>query len=145
MSCVVGLACRQLGANHVMLTDLDKAQDLLRANIALNQAPNESEHVIAHRLFWGDQTQAQALNPPVDLIVATDVIYEYKFLEPLIQTLTHLSGPSTVIYLAYRSRGLTPEQEKEAFAKLKETFTVQQTQYVEKDFLNISIWVLTAK
>jgi predicted nicotinamide N-methyase len=142
---IMGLACRQLGANHVMLTDLDKAQDLLRANIALNQAPNEGEHVIAHRLFWGDQTQAQALNPPVDLIVATDVIYEYKFLEPLIQTLTHLSGPNTVIYLAYRSRGLTPEQEKEAFAKLKETFTVQQTQYVEKDFLNISIWVLTAK
>ncbi len=128
-----------------MLTDLDKAQELLRANIALNQGPGESEHVTTHCLFWGDQPQAQALNPPVDLIVATDVIYEYKFLDPLIQTLTHLSGPNTVIYLAYRSRGLTSEQEQEAFTKLKSTFKVQQTQYVEKDFLNISIWVLTAK
>lgn len=128
-----------------MLTDLDKAQELLRANGALNRAPNEDEHVTVHRLFWGDQSQAQALEPPVDLIVATDVIYEYKYLEPLIQTLTHLSGPNTVIYLAYRSRGLTPDQEKEAFVKLQNTFAVQQTQYVEKDFLNISIWVLTAK
>ena len=141
----VGLACRQLGAERVMLTDLDKAQELLRANIALNRGPDESQHVTAHSLLWGNRDQAQALHPPVDLVVATDVIYEYKFLDPLIQTLTHLSGPNTVIYLAYRSRGLTFEQEQEAFVKLKETFKVQQTQYVEKDFLNISIWVLTTK
>lgn len=41
----------------------------------------------AQPLMWGSQNAADALGPPFDLVIASDVVYREDVFKPLIETL----------------------------------------------------------
>ncbi|KAL8168645.1 UNVERIFIED_CONTAM: hypothetical protein K2H54_009277 [Gekko kuhli] len=121
---LVGLAAAGLGAN-VTVTDLEEAQDLLKMNIENNQ------HLItgsiqAKVLKWGEDVTD--FLPAPDYILMADCIYYEESLEPLIKTLTDLSGPETQILCCYEERtmGKNPEVERRYFELLQKDFELEK-------------------
>lgn len=86
----------RFGAKEVVLTDLPDNLPLLRTNAAANQV---SQIVSIKALVWG--SKPRHLEPPYDIIVATDIMYIIEALNPLIETMKSLSGVQTTILLAY--------------------------------------------
>ena len=53
---------------------------------------------------WG--TEPTSLDPPYDIIMASDVVYQPSLLDPLIRSFRSLSHDRTLIILSYKARGL---------------------------------------
>merc|ERR1712122_364560 len=57
-------------------------------------------------LEWGDAESIDTTNPPFDLIIGSDILYDNSYLHKLVgtdklmETVTKLSGPSTEIRMA---------------------------------------------
>ena len=96
---VSGLAAASLGA-RVVLTDLDEALPLLRLNARANGALCAHPPAVT-ALAWGDADSARACGE-VDLVLASDVVYDPEGYEPLLATLRQLAAPR--VLMAHRSR-----------------------------------------
>ena len=118
----VGLAAAALGAHSVTLTDLPHLQHLIDANITCNRLAQRASFV---PLNWGDPVDV-ALAPPFDIVLASDVLYQHEWVDPLLQTLKSLSGPSTQIFLANEHRSKLPFP---AHCFLSSGFEVQEVPY----------------
>ncbi|CAG8691943.1 13565_t:CDS:2 [Gigaspora margarita] len=100
---------------HVILTDLEHALNLIRDNYSLNEhvlkvANNLSIEIKS--LKWGDSSKARQLGV-IDYVLASDVVYEPDLFDYLIQTLVTVCTPGhTKIFLGYKRRGLTKEEER---------------------------------
>ncbi|GAB4820725.1 hypothetical protein N2152v2_007771 [Parachlorella kessleri] len=92
-----------LGAASVTLTDLPQLLPLIQQNIQLNSL-QERAHAAALR--WGEGVAH--LQPPFDLVLASDVIYQAEAVPALLATLRDLSGPRTLILLAAEHREQLP-------------------------------------
>lgn len=119
----VGLAAAALGVSSVILTDLPHLQDLISTNIARNGFADKASFAT---LIWGDSSTS--LSPPFDLVLASDVLYQHDWVEPLISTLISLSGSNTVVYLANEHR---PKLPFPAPRFTSAGFEVQQVPYAE--------------
>lgn len=97
------MAAAHLGAASVIVTDLSHLLPLLEQNIALNGVGSK---VVAAALPWGQSVDA--LDPPFDLILASDVIYQEECISDLITTLISLSGKHTRVLLANEHRPKLP-------------------------------------
>ncbi|KAF0441545.1 putative methyltransferase-domain-containing protein [Gigaspora margarita] len=112
---------------HVILTDLEHALNLIRDNYSLNEhvlkvANNLSIEIKS--LKWGDSSKARQLGV-IDYVLASDVVYEPDLFDYLIQTLVTVCTPGhTKIFLGYKRRGLTKEEERSFFSKLQSRFTM---------------------
>ncbi|XP_076982929.1 protein N-lysine methyltransferase METTL21D isoform X3 [Tamandua tetradactyla] len=109
----VGLMAATLGA-HVVVTDLEELQDLLKMNITMNQHLVTGS-VQAKVLKWGEELED--FPSPPDFILMADCIYYEESLEPLLKTLKDLTGSETCIICCYEQRtmGKNPEIEKKYF------------------------------
>ena len=119
----VGLACAALGVPSVILTDLPHLEDLIITNIRKNKLVDRASFTA---LSWGDSSTA--LNPPFDIVLASDVLYQHDWVDPLISSLKSLSGLNTVVYLANEHRPKLPFPADRFTAA---GFLIQQVPYAE--------------
>jgi len=110
---------------NITLTDLDYALKLVRGNLALNKHIldfNSKVTVDVDSLQWGDLMKAEKFGV-LDYVFASDVVYEPELFDPLVQTLISMCTPGhTKIYLGYKKRGLTKDEETRFFDKLQTHF-----------------------
>nr|ACR35140.1 unknown [Zea mays] len=92
----------------VTTTDQAEVLPLLMRNVERNrswisQSNPDSDSVgsiTVAELDWGNKEHIKAVEPPFDYIVGTDVVYSEHLLQPLMETITALSGPKTKILVA---------------------------------------------
>lgn len=101
-----GLAAAALGAAHVTLTDLPRLLPLLQQNVAVN--PQLASRVVVATLIWGDDEAVTALHPPVDVVLASDCLYQAAALQPFLASLHALSGQQTLTLLSLEHRQALP-------------------------------------
>ena len=66
------------------------------------QANNAESKVTCAPLQWGQNTES--LEPPYDVIIASDLLYEVEQIPKLMLTIVSLSDSDTVTYLAFELR-----------------------------------------
>jgi len=89
---LLGLALSQLGC-EVLLTEQPVALGNLRANIESHVAGvTGGGPVEAAQLVWGDRSDITAVceRGPFDLVVASDVVFATRLVEPLLQSIASL-------------------------------------------------------
>ena len=108
-SAVPSLAAARLGCfSEVIATDggdeavEDNLVDLQR-NIEANARPTDCCPIRVRRLEWGAAAAAD-LSPPLDCLLASEVVYEAQCVPLLLDTLHALSSPSTLILLFVSER-----------------------------------------
>jgi len=106
---LVGIVAGLLGA-EVVLTDMQSVLLQLQENVNLN-IPSSSSNpskVTVQQLTWGEDVRH--FNPPFDMIISADVIYQCMEVESLISSLVDLSDQNTIILIAYESHDqITPK------------------------------------
>lgn len=108
---VAGFGMALLGCD-VVSTDQTEVLPLLMRNVERNTSrimqtisdPDSFGSIQAAELDWGNETHIEAVGPPFDYIIGTDVVYAEHLLEPLLQTIIALSGPKTTILLGHEIR-----------------------------------------
>lgn len=108
---VAGFGLAMLGC-HVISSDQKEVLPLLQRNVErnvsnivqLNPSSDTFGSIKVVELDWGNVDHIQAVGPPFDYIVGTDVVYSEHLLEPLLQTIIALSGPRTTIMLGHEIR-----------------------------------------
>ncbi|ORZ19457.1 putative methyltransferase-domain-containing protein [Absidia repens] len=99
------------------LTDLPEALPLIHYNQQLNGIATTNDITVAP-LCWGEMEDMWHIKKkaPIDIIIASDVLYEPSQFAALMKTLVYLSEPGhTVIYLGYKRRGLKASDEEYFF------------------------------
>lgn len=124
---VAGLGLALLGCN-VTLTDIQPVMPALKRNVKKNVAATslggKAGKVRIAQLYWGNEKQVEALKPPFDLVVATDVVYLEDTVKPLLATMSALAGPETVVVLGYQMR--SPEAHELFWRCCPDQFSVTQ-------------------
>jgi predicted nicotinamide N-methyase len=95
----------RLGAERMVVTDVDEALPLMRRNAEANSLPN----IEPQRLFWGDEADmAAGAELRADAIVCTDIVYhqDEKGMRALVETISRLSPPDRdcPVWVAYEFR-----------------------------------------
>uniref|UniRef100_A0A667Y1J5 Valosin containing protein lysine (K) methyltransferase n=1 Tax=Myripristis murdjan TaxID=586833 RepID=A0A667Y1J5_9TELE len=110
----VGLMAATLGA-HVIVTDLEDLQTLLKVNIQENQALITSGSITAKVLKW----------------FCTLI----ESIMPLVESLKQLAGPETCIICCYekRTEGVNPKVERQFFELLQQYFSCEEVPLEKQD------------
>ncbi|CEG72545.1 hypothetical protein RMATCC62417_08088 [Rhizopus microsporus] len=95
----------------VTMTELEEAVRLIDKNVKVNQHLTKRCDLKTRELAWGNKEQAEQCSK-VDLIIASDVLYEAHFFQDLVKTLVDLSKDTTRIYIGYKRRGFSQEEEQ---------------------------------
>ena len=97
---LLGLTAAGCGAEEVVLTD--QVTFMAEHNLAANFPPGSPARARTRvtQLRWGNEADAQALSPPFDLLLGSDLIYHRDHHPRLVATLGMLSGPNTTILWA---------------------------------------------
>uniref|UniRef100_A0A804NWB8 Tumor-related protein n=1 Tax=Zea mays TaxID=4577 RepID=A0A804NWB8_MAIZE len=104
---LAGFGMTLLGCD-VTTTDQVEVLPLLMRNVERNRSwISQSNSDTVAELDWGNKEHIKAVEPPFDYIIGTDVIYSEHLLQPLMETITALSGPKTKILLGYEIRSAT--------------------------------------
>nr|CAB3448347.1 unnamed protein product [Digitaria exilis] len=101
---LAGFGMALLGCD-VTTTDQVEVLPLLMRNVERNrswisQSNSDSGSIgsiTVAELDWGNKDHIKAVEPPFDYIIGTDVVYSEHLLQPLLETITALSGPKTKI------------------------------------------------
>ena len=93
------------------MTELEEAVRLIDKNVKVNQHLTKRCYIITSELAWGNKEQVEQCSK-VDLIIASDVLYEAHFFQDLVKTLVDLSKDTTRIYIGYKRRGFSQEEEQ---------------------------------
>mmetsp|Transcript_51029 Transcript_51029/g.119730 ORF Transcript_51029/g.119730 Transcript_51029/m.119730 type:complete len:216 (+) Transcript_51029:2-649(+) len=96
-----GLVAASLGA-EVSLTDMEISVPLLQRNIDANQELLGGR-CKAEELDWG-KTPTSGFSPPLDVVLAADVVYEPAVVPRFVECLSELCGPQTLCLLAFFER-----------------------------------------
>ncbi|CAO3621999.1 unnamed protein product [Cunninghamella blakesleeana] len=112
----------------VTLTDLPEAIHLIQHNQKLNDIKTNRD-ISTEPLQWGnmhDIKRIRGMKKPIDVIIASDVLYLPSNFKVLVDTLAALSTPGrTVIYLGYKRRGLDVSDENYFFELCYKHFHLQ--------------------
>lgn len=149
-----GLGMALLGC-EVVVTDQAEVVPLLRRNMERNMARAkysalEYSHlgpigsVEVAELDWGNPQQAEALHPPFDYIIGTDVVYKEHLLPPLLESVLALAGPKTTLLLGYEFRDSgVKEKLQELFSR---HFTIKKITHSKMDakfqHSNIDLYIM---
>lgn len=118
---------------EVVATDQKEVLPLLQRNLERNTScimqmnPGFSDSfgsVKVAELDWGNEDHIQAVGPPYDFIIGTDVVYAEHLLEPLLDTIVALSGPRTTIVLGYEIRSTNVHEQMLEMLKRKFDFKI---------------------
>lgn len=104
---------------------------LIDRNILLN-LDQQTQNFIKTEIFDWSLDDSSKLNPPFDIIVASDVVYYKEGYEPLLKSFEELSNSNTVILLAYKKRS---EEEILFFHKLRHNFEFEIQNLNDDTFL----------
>eukprot|EP00884_Botryococcus_braunii_P018180 jgi/Botrbrau1/5045/Bobra.37_1s0011.1 len=136
---VVGLAAALAGA-HVTVTDLPHLLDGILKNVERNQL---GERVAVRELAWGEGVER--FEPPYDLVLGSDLIYQLEALPSLFRTIRALSGCRGRALLSLELRPLVVEAARREAAHAG--LSLRQVQDEELDPLwqspDIQVWELT--
>jgi hypothetical protein len=148
---VCGLVCRRFtDAECVTITDVGAALGLIERNRARLEVPL-SDALRIEELFWGEFGERWR-SERVDVLVASDVIYETKSHAALLATFAHFwrINPNIVIVLAHRRRYAHEAAFFEALARagfkkrdiLGNVLTKQQRSYydIDDEYHLFQIW-----
>jgi len=111
---LTGLVAWLLGAT-VTLTDLPSAtahtKRCVNSNVdrlgRINPALGERSASIQVKDYtWGSSEHLQHLSPPYDVVFGSDIVYSSEGSESLIEALRALCGPSSLVLISYKPRGL---------------------------------------
>jgi len=141
---LAGLALASLGA-QVALTDTSMALSLLRHNLALNGGIITGSAKVME-LEWYDAPKliTTEFSPPVDFVVASDVIYNNTSHAVLAAVISLLCDSRTIVYIAYEERGVKGFQENFFSVMKNKGFSVAQEfckEDDESDLLHICILI----
>ncbi|GJM87360.1 hypothetical protein PR202_ga03307 [Eleusine coracana subsp. coracana] len=108
---LAGFGMALLGCD-VITTDQVEVLPLLMRNVERNkswisQSNSDSGSlgsITVAELDWGNKDHIEAVVPPFDYIIGTDVVYSEHLLQPLLETITALSGPKTKILMDAKYR-----------------------------------------
>lgn len=106
----LGFTLSMFEPSSCILTDLGNVVPLLTSNLELNCLIQPHQHVVqtlrnnfkCHELAWGVNTQH--LSQQVDVIVASDVVYDPTLYEPLCNTLLSMLNGTNICLMAHRHR-----------------------------------------
>ncbi|RCH81843.1 Methyltransferase-like protein 21A, partial [Rhizopus stolonifer] len=123
-----------LQQGSITITELDEAVDLIDKNVVINQFLDNHKQVKlqTRNLLWGNQEQAKECGK-ADLIIASDVLYEAQFFHDLVKTFVDLSTQNTRIYIGYKRRGLTEQEEDYFWSLCQEHFDITLLKYEGND------------
>jgi predicted nicotinamide N-methyase len=135
---VAGLGLALLGLN-VVLTDIAPVMPALKRNFKKNVSStslasagkpgSQAGKVKIAQLYWENEKQIAALKPPFDYVIAADVVYLENIVEPLLNAMSALAGPHTIILLGYQIR---QAEAHELFWRLcPDFFHIQQIPHTE--------------
>lgn len=154
---IAGLGFSLFGLNTI-LTDIAPVLPALRKNVKNNVAssaslktpgmpPSFAGKVKVAQLYWGNLNQIEALKPPFDFILATDVVYLENIVQPFLSTLCALAQPSSVIFLGYQMR--SPEAHELFWRLCPELFHVRKVPHGDLHpdyaFEEADVFILTKK
>jgi len=114
---LTGLVAWLLGAT-VTLTDLLSATEHTKQCVNSNvDRLTQTDPALGERLSaiqvkeytWGSASDLQFLSPPYDVILGSDIVYSAESSDSLVEALQVLSGPSSLVLLSYKPRGLNEE------------------------------------
>ncbi len=105
----------------VTLTDVAAAVPALERNVELTFGRDQGI-VSAKTLDWTDSSTLEALSPPFDVILASDVVWVQDLIAPLVQTIDALSSPTSCLYLCHQSRSVRGDTE--FFSRLGESWSM---------------------
>jgi predicted nicotinamide N-methyase len=110
---------------YVTLTDLPEALQLIKENQTLNNIQSTS-YLNIEPLSWGNKKDADYIlaNGKLDIVIASDVLYNVDHFPELVSTLQDLCNEDTFIYLCYKQRGLTIQEERSFFKQCKVKFNI---------------------
>ncbi|KAG5551980.1 hypothetical protein RHGRI_010161 [Rhododendron griersonianum] len=87
------------GLHDVVLTDIDLVMPALKRN-----KPVLKKTLKTAQPYWTKPNQIEALNPPFNLVIATDVIYIEETVGPLVSAMEALVGDRGAVLLRYQIR-----------------------------------------
>lgn len=107
-----GIVAHQLGAKDVLVTDGDTSVlENLRYNVKQNQINHDTATISCPQLIWGqnlDKFLELHGGKQVDVIIASDVTYITKSIEPMWQTVRHLLLPNGMFLWVMKSSSQDP-------------------------------------
>ncbi|XP_016453134.1 uncharacterized protein LOC107777596 [Nicotiana tabacum] len=112
-----------LGLNNVVITDIAPVMPALKHNLKKNK-PVLNKSLKTAQLNWSNQDQIKSLNPPLDVVVATDVVYLEETVGPLLSTMEALLGENGVVLLGYQLR--SPEAHKKFWELSGDMFDIEK-------------------
>ncbi|OBZ87259.1 Protein-lysine methyltransferase METTL21B [Choanephora cucurbitarum] len=111
---------------RITMTDLPEALDLIYQNRECNHL---EDYANVMPLAWGNYDHARhvLMDGPIDTIIASDVLYTPSSFKDLVDTLDWLTmdGGHVDIYLGYKRRGLSSEEELYFFDICSQKFEVK--------------------
>ena len=90
------------GVKHVVMTDQPEIVQFMRANVEKNGIDLDACRPAV--LMWGDIVQARELGRKFDFITATDVLYDAKCVQPVIQSILEMSHDGTQVFVGHEER-----------------------------------------
>lgn len=115
---VAGFGMAMLGC-EVVTTDQKEVLPLLQRNVErntsrimqMNPSSDSFGSIKVAELDWGNKDHIEAVDPPYDYVIGTDVVYAEHLLDLLLQTICALSGPRTTIVLGYEIRSTSVHEQ----------------------------------
>ncbi|KAJ0409021.1 hypothetical protein ATCC90586_005205 [Pythium insidiosum] len=120
---VVGIAAAILGADRVVLTDIQKLLFLLEANASIaRETTNGHVHIDVEAFDWSEQPSDRLRHENgrhPDVILISDCILPKLFpLEPLVNAIDRLCGDHTIVLLSFEYRFYEKFDAKQRFWEL---------------------------
>ncbi|KAL2466542.1 S-adenosyl-L-methionine-dependent methyltransferase superfamily protein [Abeliophyllum distichum] len=100
---VAAMGLYLLGLQDVVITDIAPVMPALKHNLKRNK-PVLKKTLKTAQLYWAKEEQIQALGPPFDFVIATDVVYLEETVGPLIRAMESLVAEDGVVLLGYQLR-----------------------------------------
>ncbi|XP_077249633.1 S-adenosyl-L-methionine-dependent methyltransferases superfamily protein [Tasmannia lanceolata] len=117
-----GMGISLLGLN-IILTDIAPVMPALKRNLKRNK-PALGKMLKIAQLYWNNNKQIEALNPPFDFVIAADVVYLEDNVGHLVSAMEALLAPSGVVLLGYQLR--SPEAHQLFWELCETVFTVEK-------------------
>ncbi|EEF44364.1 protein N-lysine methyltransferase METTL21A [Ricinus communis] len=120
---VAGMAFYLLGLTDIILTDIAPVMPALKHNLKRNKE-TLGKMLKTSILYWKNGDQIKALNPPFDVVLATDVVYIEESVGELVGAMEALVADDGVILLGYQLR--SPEADIKFWEMCREVFEIEK-------------------
>ncbi|XP_018731244.1 protein N-lysine methyltransferase METTL21A isoform X1 [Eucalyptus grandis] len=121
-----GMGLYLLGLADIVLTDIAPVMPALRHNLKRNK-PVLRKTLKTAVLYWNNGDQIKSLNPPFDIVVATDVVYIEESVGHLVGAMAALVKSDGLVLLGYQLR--SPEADKRFWELCEEVFVKEKVRH----------------